>query len=56
MGYERIIAGVFAGAGSLMSIYLGVTNSLPELVTGGLVILSSMVAFFIGEKNGAKKA
>lgn len=55
MGYERTIAGVFAGAGALLSLYLGVTCNRQELITGGLVVLSGMMAFFSGEKNGMKK-
>lgn len=52
---RRIVAGVFAGAGGLLSLYLGVTENMPELTTGGLLLLSNMLAFFVGEKNGERK-
>lgn len=52
----RAIAGVFAGAGGLLSIYLGVEEGMPELVTGGLLLISSMMSFFVGEQNGARNA
>lgn len=51
----RAIAGVFAGAGGLLSVYLGVTLNQPEVTTGGLMLLSSLMAFFVGEKNGESK-
>ena len=47
MGYERLIAGVFVGAGALILIWKG------EIATGAS-LLSVMVGFFIGEKNGAR--
>jgi len=53
---HRAIAGIFAGAGGILSIYLGVEKNKPELVTGGLLLLSTMMSFFIGEKNGERKA
>lgn len=49
MNYQREIAGIFAGAGALLLIYQG-------HVTEGALLLSSMIAFFVGEKNGEKKA
>jgi len=55
MGLERTIAGLFAGTGSLLGIYLGTTIPNESLLTASLVILSSMVAFFVGEKNGQQK-
>lgn len=54
MNNERVIAGIFTGAGSLLAIYLGTITPDPILTTGGLVILSSLMAFFVGEKNGSK--
>lgn len=57
---RRVIAGIFAGAGGLMAIALGVYH--PEctqseaLITGGLLLLSNMFTFFVGEKNGERKA
>lgn len=47
MGYERIVAGAFAGAGALLLIYKG------EIAVGS-AILATMVGFFVGEKNGAR--
>jgi len=49
LNFEKLIAGAFAGAGALLLIYQG-------YVTEGAMILSSMVAFFIGDLNGQKKA
>jgi uncharacterized membrane protein required for colicin V production len=49
MNYERIIAGIFVGAGSLMLIYQG-------YITEAGILLGSMVGFFVGEKNGARNA
>lgn len=48
MNYQREIAGIFAGAGALFLIYKG------EIAVGA-TLLSAMLAFFIGEKNGQKK-
>lgn len=45
--YPRLLAGAFAGAGALILIYQGHT-------TEGGIILSTMVGFFVGEKNGSK--
>jgi uncharacterized membrane-anchored protein YitT (DUF2179 family) len=49
VAYERIVAGLFSGTGALILIWKGE-------VTAGVAILASMVAFFIGEKNGARSA
>ena len=54
MNNLRAIAGIFAGAGGLMSIYLGVQEGRQELITGGLLLISSMMSFFVGEANGKK--
>jgi len=48
MGYERTIAGIFAGVGAIVLIAKGETSS-------GVALLAGMMGFFIGEKNGAKK-
>jgi len=55
---ERKIAGIFAGVGGLLSIALGVicpTEYSQMLVAGGLLLLSNMMTFFVGEKNGERK-
>jgi uncharacterized membrane-anchored protein YitT (DUF2179 family) len=44
---ERLVAGVFAGAGAMLLLYQGQT-------VAGVAILSSMVAFFTGEANGKR--
>lgn len=49
MNFQREIAGVFAGAGALLLIYKGE-------VALGATLLSAMLAFFIGEKNGQRSA
>lgn len=49
MGYERIVAGIFVGAGALLLIWQG------EIAVGA-GLLGTMVGFFVGEKNGAKNA
>lgn len=49
MDYPRCIAGIFAGAGGLLLIYEG-------YVTEGSMILTAMLAFFVGEANGQRKA
>ena len=49
MNSERVLAGAFIGAGALLLIYKG-------NVTEGCILLSSMVGFFVGEKNGARNA
>ena len=52
----RVIAGIFAGSGGLMALYLGVSSGRQELITGGLLLLSNMMTFFVGENNGERKA
>lgn len=47
MDIPRCIAGVFSGAVSLLLIYQG-------HVTEGSIIATAMLAFFVGERNGAK--
>lgn len=54
MNHERLVAGIFAGVGSLTALTLGTLQHDASLQTAGLIILSSMMAFFVGEKNGAK--
>lgn len=49
MNYHRLIAGIFAGSGALLLIYQGYMSE-------GAIILSAMMAFFVGEKNGERKA
>jgi len=49
MNHQREIAGIFAGAGALLLIYQGE-------VALGASLLSAMMAFFVGEKNGKRKA
>jgi len=49
MTHEREIAGLVSGIGAITLILTGHT-------TEGSLILASIVAFFIGEKNGEKKA
>lgn len=49
MDVPRCIAGVFAGAGSLLLIQQG-------HITEGSIILTALLAFFVGEQNGEKKA
>jgi len=48
MGYERLVAGIFAGVGAIVLITKGETSS-------GVALLAGMMGFFIGEKNGVKK-
>lgn len=45
---ERKIAGIFAGVGALYLIFVG------EVALGS-VILSSLVSFFVGERNGERR-
>lgn len=47
MNYPRVIAGISAGAGALLLIYLG-------HVSEGAIILSTMLAFFVGEENAKR--
>jgi hypothetical protein len=49
MNTERVIAGVFVGAGAILLIWQGET-------TAGVGLLATMVGFFVGEKNGARNA
>ena len=49
MNHSKEIAGIFAGAGSLLLIFMGHT-------TEGVIILSTMLGFFVGEVNGQRKA
>jgi len=56
MGNERLLAGFFAGIGGVTSLVLGVIYNRAELITGGLLLVSNMMAFFAGEANGQKKA
>jgi hypothetical protein len=49
MGYERIVAGVFVGAGALLLIW-------QNQVAVGAGLLGTMVGFFVGEKNGQATA
>lgn len=44
---RRIVAGVFVGAGALLLIYKG------EIALGAS-LLSGMLGFFVGEKNGER--
>jgi len=56
---ERKIAGIFAGAGGLLAIALSVLcpgEYSQMLVAGGLLLISNMMSFFVGETNGEKKA
>jgi len=48
LNLERLLAGAFAGAGALILLYQGHT-------TAGGILLSSMLAFFVGEANGRKE-
>lgn len=48
MNFEKVIAGLFSGAGALLLIYLG-------HVEVGATILGSMLGFFVGDWNGQKK-
>ena len=49
MAHERVIAGIFVGTGALMLIWKG-----EYVAAAGL--LGTMVGFFVGEKNGERKA
>lgn len=48
MTYEREIAGIFVGIGSLVLIW-------QEQYTAAVGLLATMVGFFVGEKNGQRK-
>lgn len=47
MNIPKVIAGVFCGAGALLLIHEG-------YITEGAMILSTMLAFFVGEANGKR--
>jgi len=47
--YERLVAGCFVGVGALMFIWKGE-------YTIGAGLLGTMLGFFVGEKNGERKA
>ncbi len=47
--HQREIAGIFCGSGGLLALYLGQTVLATALLMG-------MLGFFIGEKNGERKA
>lgn len=49
LNYPRAIAGFFCGAGSLFLIYQGYIHE-------AMTILVGMLAFFVGEANGKRKA
>mgnify|MGYP001364827591 CR=1 FL=1 len=55
MNSERLMAGIFAGAGGLAALLIGAYNGDSTLQTAGLVMLSSMMSFFVGEKNGQNR-
>jgi len=46
--FARIVAGFMAGAGAIALIMAGDT-------TEGALILTSLIAFYAGEKNGTRK-
>ena len=48
MNVERVVAGVFVGAGALLLI-------LNEHVTEACILLGTMVGFFVGEVNGKRQ-
>lgn len=47
MNVERVVAGVFVGAGALLLIYEG-------YIEVGTTLLGAMLGFFVGEANGAR--
>lgn len=47
MNWNKLCAGIFAGAGALFLIYKGE-------IAAGAAILSGMLAFFVGDANGRK--
>ena len=47
--YERLLAGIFVGIGSLVLLWKG-----EYVAATGL--LGTMLGFFVGEKNGQRKA
>jgi len=56
MNFERLLAGAFAGVGSLYMIYEGLRQGEPYLVTAGALGINTLISFFVGEKNGQRKA
>jgi len=46
---QRCIAGAFVGAGALLLIWRGE-------ITAGTSLLAGMLGFFVGERNGIRKA
>ena len=48
LDYARIVGGVFAGAGAIVLIWRG-------YVEYGVIILSTMLGFFVGEQNGKRQ-
>lgn len=48
MNYQRLIAGVFVGSGSMILIWRGEYEK-------GMILLVGMLSFFVGEKNGERK-
>lgn len=48
MNYLRAIAGGFIGSGGLLLIYLGEYEK-------GMILLTGMLSFFVGEYNGQRK-
>lgn len=48
MNVLRFVAGCFTGGGALLLIYKG-------YITEGAMLLSTMLAFFVGEANGKRK-
>ena len=49
LNHLRILAGGFAGAGALLLLWQGHTAE-------GAILLATLMAFFVGEKNGQKTA
>lgn len=47
MDYARITAGIFSGAAALLLIY-------QNHYEPAIAIVSAMLGFFVGEKNGAR--
>lgn len=54
MNQLRLIAGSFCGAGALMLVGIGAWRSDMALVAIGSNLLTGLMAFFVGEKNGQK--
>ena len=49
LNYLRAIAGIFAGSGGLLLIYIGE-------IPAGVGLLGTMLGFFVGDWNGSRKA